>query len=138
MIIKNIKFIGLEFDFGYSEENEEDKKNLGRIDAEVFVEIDDDGESKVITHRTRLDEASFLDFMSEQEVEKLNFGTDFSTSIQQLRKLVAMKTASDLGVELADVGYVQRTPIRNEVEELKNRISATEDAVLLLMKEGMM
>lgn len=138
MIIKNIKFIGLEFDFGYSEESEEDKKNLGRIDAEVFVEIDDDGESKVITHRTRLDEASFLDFMSEQEVEKLNFGTDFSTSIQQLRKLVAMKTASDLGVELADVGYVQRTPIRNEVEELKNRISATEDAVLLLMKEGMM
>lgn len=138
MIIKNIKFIGLEFDFGYSEESEEDKKNLGRIDAEVFIEVDDDGESKVITHRTRLDEASFLDFMSEQEVEKLNFGTDFSTSIQQLRKLVAMKTASDLGVELADVGYVQRTPIRNDVEELKNRISATEDAVLLLMKEGMM
>ena len=138
MIIKNIKFIGLEFDFGYSEESEEDKKNLGRIDAEVFVEIDDNGESKVITHKTRLDEASFLDFMSEQEVEKLNFGTDFSTSIQQLRKLVAMKMASDLGVELADVGYVQRTPIRNDVEELKNRISATEDAVILLMMEGMM
>ncbi len=138
MIIKNIKFISLEFDFGYSEESEEDKKNLGRIDAEVFVEIDDNGESKVITHKTRLDEASFLDFMSEQEVEKLNFGTDFSTSIQQLRKLVAMKTASDFGVELADVGYVQRTPIRNDVEELKTRITATEDAVILLMMEGMM
>lgn len=138
MIIKNIKFISLEFDFGYSEESEEDKKNLGRIDAEVFVEIDDNGESKVITHKTRLDEASFLDFMSEQEVEKLNFGTDFSTSIQQLRKLVAMKTASDFGVELADVGYVQRTPIRNDVEELRTRITATEDAVILLMMEGMM
>ena len=138
MIIKNIKFISLEFDFGYSEESEEDKKNLGRIDAEVLVEIDDNGESKVITHKTRLDEASFLDFMSEQEVEKLNFGTDFSTSIQQLRKLVAMKTASDFGVELADVGYVQRTPIRNDVEELRTRITATEDAVILLMMEGMM
>ncbi|NLA82956.1 MAG: hypothetical protein GX854_00190 [Clostridiales bacterium] len=138
MIIKNIKFISLEFDFGYSEESEEDKKNLGRIDAEVLVEIDDNGESKVITHKTRLDEASFLDFMSEQEVEKLNFGTDFSTSIQQLRKLVAMKTASDFGFELADVGYIQRTPIRNDVEELRTRITATEDAVLLLMMEGMM
>ena len=138
MKITNIKFLSFEFDFGYSEESEEGKKNLGRIDAEVFVEIDDNGESKVITHRTRLDEASFLDFMSEQEVEKLNFGKDFSTSIQQLRKLVAMKIASDLGVELADVGYVQRTPIRDDVEELKTRTSATEDAVLLLMKEGMM
>ena len=138
MKITNIKFLSFEFDFGYSEEIEESKKNLGRIDAEVFVEIDDNGESKVITHRTRLDEASFLDFMSEQEVEKLNFGKDFSTSIQQLRKLVAMKIASDLGVELADVGYVQRTPIRDDVEELKTRTSATEDAVLLLMKEGMM
>ncbi len=76
--------------------------------------------------------------MSEQEVEKLNFGTDFSTSIQQLRKLVAMKTASDFGFELADVGYIQRTPIRNDVEELRTRITATEDAVLLLMMEGMM
>lgn len=138
MKITNIKFLSFEFDFDYSGESEEDKKNLGRIDAEVFVEIDDNGESKVITHKTRLDEASFLDFMSEQEVEKLNFGKDFSTSIQQLRKLVAMKMASDLGVELADVGYVQRTPIRNDVEELKTRTSATEDAILLLMKEGMM
>src|SRR5690625_707083 len=106
MKITNIKFLSFEFDFGYSEEIEESKKNLGRIDAEVFVELDDNGESKVITHRTRLDEASFLDFMSEQEVEKLNFGKDFSSSIQQLRKLVAMKLASDLGVELADVVYV--------------------------------
>ena len=136
MKITNIKFLSFEFDFGYSEESEEGKKNLGRIDAEVFVEIDDNGESKVITHRTRLDEASFLDFMSEQEVEKLNFGKDFSTSIQQLRKLVAMKIASDLGVELADVGYVPTEPIRDRVDDLEVSQTDQDDLIMNLMLGG--
>ena len=136
MKITNIKFLSFEFDFGYSEEIEESKKNLGRIDAEVFVELDDNGESKVITHRTRLDEASFLDFMSEQEVEKLNFGKDFSTSIQQLRKLVAMKIASDLGVELADVGYVPTEPIRDRVDDLEVSQTDQDDLIMNLMLGG--
>ena len=136
MKITNIKFLSFEFDFGYSEEIEESKKNLGRIDAEVFVELDDNGESKVITHRTRLDEASFLDFMSEQEVEKLNFGKDFSSSIQQLRKLVAMKIASDLGVELADVGYVPTEPLRDRVDDLEVSQTDQDDLIMNLMLGG--
>lgn len=119
MIITGIKFLALEFDFGYSEETVEDQQNLGRIDAEVFVEMDDDGDASTITHKVRLDETSFLDFMDEQDVSALDFGNSFSSAIQQLRQLVAMKVASDLGVELADVGYVVSTPLRDKVESLE-------------------
>lgn len=137
MLITNIKFLALEFDFGYSEETEEDQQRLGRIDAEVFVEMDDDGDTSTLTHKIRLDEASYLDFMGEQEVGDLDFGNSFGETIQQLRQLVAMKVASDLGIELSDVGFVASTPLRDKVESLEISQSDQDEAIMMLMLGGL-
>ena len=119
MKITNIKFLAFEFDFGYSETGEE-RENLGRIDAEVFIEVEEDsGEKNTITHRTRLDGASFSDFTGGQEAAGLGFGGSFDTALQKVRELVALKVASDLGAELADMEYIPTQPLRQKVSELE-------------------
>jgi hypothetical protein len=130
MVITGIKFLALEFDFGYSEETEEDRQNLGRIDAEVFVDVDDNGDTSTLTHKVRLDEVSFLDFMDEQDVDDLDFGNSFSSAIQQIRQLVAMKVASDLNIQLAGVGYVPSTPLRDAVNALEISQADQDDVIM--------
>lgn len=136
MKITGIKYIGFEFDFGYSEENEADAQNKGRIDAEVFVNVTDDGEDSIITHKVRLDETSFLDLMEVEGAEEIDFGSNFSGALQQIRMLIALKVADDLGIEIVDMDFIKPTPLCDEINSVKERTQATEDALLLLMTEG--
>lgn len=132
--ITNIKFLSLEFDFGYFKDNENSIDNLGRIDAEVFVEIENEGNVSTITHRTELQNVSFSDFIAEEDKENIIKNTDsFGEFIQILRTLIALKVASDLNMEIADIDYVVPTPLREEVEDLKTRQDSTEDALLTLL-----
>jgi len=132
--ITNIKFLSLEFDFGYDKNFEETYENKGRIDAEVFVEIENEGNVSTITHRTELQDVSFSDFITEEDKENIIKNTDsFGEFIQILRTLIALKVASDLNMEIADIDYVVPTPLREEVEDLKTRQDSTEDALLTLL-----
>ena len=69
--ITDIKFISLEFDLGYSPDDEESIENKGNIHSEVFVEIDYDGEISVITHKIKLHETDLIDFMEVEDKEEL-------------------------------------------------------------------
>lgn len=123
MIIKNIKFIGLEFDFGYSEESEEDKKNLGRIDAEVFIEIETEDGIVTTKHKLDLKDISFSDFMQESDIQNIVKTTDsLAEYIQILRKVIMLKVASELNMEVADVDYTPRQTLREKTKELEQAL----------------
>lgn len=118
--ITNIKFIALEFDLGYSHDNEESIENKGNIHSEIFVEIDYDGETSIITHRVKLHETDFTDFMEVEDKEELLNGINtFNDYLQTLRKIIAMKASSDLGIELADMNFTPKNSLREDVDELK-------------------
>lgn len=137
MKILNVKFVGLEFDFGYSEDSAEDRGNHGRIDAEVFVQTETDGEQNTVTHRARLDGGSFADFLTEEQLNELNFGTDFSSALQKLRHLITLRVASDLGAEMAGIGYIAPAPLRDEINLLQDSQTKQDEAIMLLMLGGM-
>ena len=104
--ITNIKFIALEFDFGYSPDDEESIENKGNIHSEIFVEIDYDGKTSILTHRVKLHETDFIDFMEvEDKKELLGEINSLNDFIQVLRKIISMKVSSDLGIELADMNF---------------------------------
>lgn len=118
--ITNIKFLSMEFDFGYNKEDENTYENKGKVDAEVFVEIENDGEISVVSHKVDLSNLDFLDLMSEED--KVDIISDINTLgdyIQTLRKVIAMKVSSDLGIELADIDFSPKKPLREDVEKLK-------------------
>ena len=118
--ITDIKFISLEFDLGYSPDDEESIENKGNIHSEVFVEIDYDGESSVITHKVKLHEIDFIDFMEVEDKEELLNGINsLNDFIQVLRKIVSMKVSSDLGIELANMSFTSKGSLRKDVDELK-------------------
>ena len=118
--ITNIKFLSMEFDFGYNKEDENTYENKGKVDAEIFVEIENDGEVSVVSHKVDLSTVDFLDFMSEEDkadiIGNINTLGDY---IQNFRKIVAMKVSSDLGIELADINFTPKKPLREDVENLK-------------------
>ena len=121
--ITNLKFLSMEFDFGYNEENEETHDRKGRIDSEVFVEIDYDGEISVMTHRIKLHETDLLDFMEVEDKEELLNGINtLNDLIQVLREVVSMKVSSDLGIELADMNFISKNSLREDVDELKEAV----------------
>ena len=121
--ITNLKFLSMEFDFGYNEENEETHDRKGRIDSEVFVEIDYDGEISVMTHRIKLHETDLLDFMEVEDKEELLNGINtLNDLIQVLREVVSMKVSSDLGIELADMNFTSKGSLREDVDELKDTV----------------
>lgn len=118
--ITNIKFLSMEFDFGYNKEDENTYENKGRVDTEVFVEIENDGEVSVVSHKVDLSNLDFLDLMSEDE--KTNVIGNISTLgdyIQSLRNIIAIKVSNDLGIELADIDFTPKKPLREDVENLK-------------------
>ena len=118
--ITNIKFIALEFDFGYSPDDEGSIENKGNIHSEVFVEIDNDGETSIITHSVKLHETDFIDFMEVGDKEELLNGINtLNDLIQVLRKTISMKVSSDLGIELADMNFTSKNSLREDVDELK-------------------
>lgn len=128
MKILGIMFLGLEFDFGCSED---DHSNLGRIDATVFVDTDNDGEKQRIEHKVQLHEISFKDFLSEDEIANIvNVGDDFGSILQTVRKLVMHKVANDLGMEIADVDYTPPKSLRNNVNELNESQSDQDDLLM--------
>ncbi len=118
--ITNIKFLSMEFDFGYNKEDENTYENKGKVDAEVFVEVENDGEISVVSHKVDLSNLDFLDLMSEEDkadiIGNINTLGDY---IQNLRKIVAMKVSSDLGIELVDIDFTPKKPLREDVENLK-------------------
>jgi len=118
--ITNIKFFSMEFDFGYNKEDKNTYENKGKVDAEVFVEIENDGEISVVSHKVDLSNLDFLDLMSEDE--KTNFIGNISTLgdyIQNFRNIIAIKVSNDLGIELADIDFTPKKPLREDVESLK-------------------
>ena len=118
--IINIKFFSMEFDFGYNKEDENTYENKGKVDTEVFVEIENDGEISVVSHKVDLSNLDFLDLMSEDE--KTNVIGNISTLgdyIQNLRNIIAIKVSNDLGIELAGIDFTPKKPLREEVENLK-------------------
>ena len=118
--ITNIKFISLEFDLGYSPDNEESIEYKGDIQSEIFVEIDYDGETSGITHRVKLHETEFTDFMGVEDKEELLNGINsLNDFIQVLRKIISMKVSYDLGIDLADMDYTSKNSLREDVDELK-------------------
>lgn len=122
--ITNIKFLSLEFDFGYDKNFEETYENEGRVDAEVFVEIDNDGETSIITHKIKLHETDFIDFMEVEDKEELLNGINtLNDLIQVLRKIISMKVSSDLGIELADMNFTPKNSLREDVDELKEVVN---------------
>lgn len=119
--LEKIKFVSLEFDFGAE----------GYIDAEVFVEVNIDGVSQGINHKLQLHEVSFNDFLKPDTIEEITkVGDNFSTFIQIFRKLIALKVASDLGLEVVDGEYTTVTPTRELVKSLE--ISQTEQDELIM------
>lgn len=118
--ITNVKFLSLEFDFGYYEDNEETHENKGNIDAEVFVEIESGGEIAVTKHKTNLKDVSFADFMSTEDMEEIVTQTgSLAEYIQTLRKVIMLKVANELGMEVADVDYTPAQPLGEKVQELE-------------------
>ena len=121
--ITNIKFIALEFDLGYSPDDEESIENKGNIHSEVFVEIDYDGETSVITHRIKLHETDLIDFMEVEDKEELLNGINsLNDLIQVLRKIVSIKVSSDLGIELETMEFIPKKSLREDVDELKKTV----------------
>ena len=118
--IINLRFLSMEFDFGYNEENEETHDRKGRVDSEVFVEIDNDGEVSVVTHRVDLNNLDILDFISEEDKADIigNINT-VGEYIQSLRRLVSLKVAMDLNMEIAEFDYISTPSLRTEVGELR-------------------
>jgi len=138
--ITNIKFLSLEFDFGYDKNFEETYENEGRVDAEVFVEIENDGEISVVSHKMNLSNLDFLDLMSEDE--KTNVIGNISTLgdyIQNLRNIIAIKVSNDLGIELAGIDFTPKKPLREDVENLKLEDLNNKEAIaeLYIMNMGM-
>ena len=126
-ILTNINFLSLEFDFS----------GIGNIDAVVFVDIDNDGDKQKIEHKLQLHESSFLDFLTQEQVQEVTrVGDNFNTFIQSLRYLVTLKVANDLGAIIADNDYIPAEPLRKSIEELEARTRATEDALVQMMLEG--
>ena len=122
--ITNIKFIALEFDLGYSPDDEESIENKGNIHSEIFVEIDNDGETSIITHKIKLCETDFIDFMEVEDKEELLNGINtLNDLIQVLRKIISMKVSSDLGIELADMNFTPKNSLREDVDELKEVVN---------------
>lgn len=109
-VITNVSFLSLEFDFGEE----------GAISSEVFVEIDDDGDKSKLQHKVELQNVSFEEFLSEENIAELTVpGASFSTYIQNLRKLMTLKVASDLNLEVADLNYVTVESNREKIERLE-------------------
>lgn len=125
--ITNVKFLSLEFDF----------EDTGKIDAEVFVEIENEGEVSVMTYRAELQDTSFSDFITEEDKTSIIIGTNnLGEYIQALRQLITLKVANDLGIGIADIDYIAPLPLSEKVEKLGTRTTATEDAILALMMGG--
>lgn len=122
--IINIKFISLEFDFGYSKDDESTFLNKGSIDAEVFVEIEDEGINTTITHKLGLKDVSFTDLVTTEEKENIisNINT-VGGLIQALRMLVSLKVANDLNMEIADINYISPIPQIEILEEQVNDLN---------------
>lgn len=121
--ITNISFLALEFDF----------EQEGAIRADVFLEVDDDGEKLNMTHKARLEETSFQDFLSPEDVnEVLAPGGSFGSYLQTLRKLIALKVAADLDFKIADLDYVPSTPVGDRIKilEQEKELSAARDDAL--------
>ncbi|MEK4628118.1 hypothetical protein MKZ17_07915 [Solibacillus sp. FSL R7-0682] len=125
-IITGIKFMSLEFDFG----------NSGNIDAQVFVEIDSDGERQTIEHKLQLHEVSFLDFLTKEQVNnELQIDGNFSSLSQTLRKFITYKVASDLGFEVAGINFTPAEPLRNRIESLQTS-QAEQDTIIMKLLLG--
>lgn len=109
--ITNVSFLTLEFDFSAE----------GAITSEVFLEIDNDGELTRLQHKAELQDVSFHDFLSTETINDFTAPTDnFSNYIQNLRKLITLKVASDLNLEVVDLDYVAVAPVRDKVETLEH------------------
>lgn len=122
-VITNVSFLSLEFDFGEE----------GAISSEVFVEIDDDGDKSQLQHKVELQNISFEEFLSEENIAELVVLTDnFSSYIQNLRKLIILKVASDLNLEVADLNYITVESNREKIENLeaKNELLQARDKAL--------
>lgn len=128
--ITNIKFLSLEFDFGYDKNFEETYESKGRIDAVVFVEIENGGSISTITHKVALQDVSFDDFLIEEDKnEIIKEANSFSEYIQVLRKLIALKVANDLNIEVADMEYVIPRTLRSEVDGIKEETMGLQQAI---------
>lgn len=127
-VITNISFLTLEFDFGKE----------GTIRSEVFIELEKDGEKSQLRHKLNLQNVSFSDFLSEDSISELaTFKNDFSSYIQVLRKLVALKVASDLNLKVADLDYTVAEPLRDKVDRLEDSQEEQDEAIMMLMLGGM-
>lgn len=128
--IINIKFIGLEFDFGYQKDNIESHENLGRIDAEVFVEVENQGDISVIKHQIKLHDVSIEDLIREEDrTDLINDTNSLGDYIQLLRRLIMVKLAEDLNIEIADTNYISPPTLREKVMEIKEETAGLQMAL---------
>lgn len=122
-VITNVSFLTLEFDFGEE----------GAIASEVFVEIDNDGEKIRLQHKVNLQNVSFADYLSESVISDIvKRGDNFNSYLQSLRKLIALKVASDLNLKVASLDYVPTVPTREKVDKLEQEnelLKAQKDAL---------
>lgn len=126
-VLTNVSFLSLEFDFG----------SKGIIDARVFVEIDNNGEVQHVEHKLQLQDVSFNDFLSaEQITQNTQVGDNFSSFIQNFRKLITLKIASDLGLDVADGEYTKVTPTRELVKSLEISQSEQDQVIMGILVGG--
>ncbi len=126
-VLTNVSFLSLEFDFGAK----------GRIDANVFVEMDNNGELQKLEHKAQLHEVSFHNFLSpEQIIENTQVGDSFSTFIQSLRKLIILKVASDLDLDVVGDDYTIIKPLSDSIKSLENSQSDQDALIMKLLLGG--
>lgn len=124
--IVNVRFCSFEFDFGYNPDDEETFKNKGNIDAEVFIEIETEDGIVTTKHKLDLKDISFSDFMQESDIQNIVKTTDsLAEYIQILRKVIMLKVASELNMEVADVDYTPTQTLREKTEELEQALLET-------------
>lgn len=121
--IVDVRFCSFEFDFGYHPNDEKTYNNKGNIDAKVFVDIET--ENGIKTNKISLDlkDVSFADFMQESDIQNIVKPTDsLAEYIQILRKVIMLKVASELNMEVADVDYTPGQTLREKTEELEQAL----------------
>ena len=115
---------------GYQKDNIESHENLGRIDAEVFVEVENQGAISVIKHQIKLHDVSIEDLIREEDrTDLINDTNSLGDYIQLLRRLIMVKLAEDLNIEIADTNYISPPTLREKVMEIKEETAGLQMAL---------
>ena len=120
--LKRITYVGTEFDYGAP----------GNVDLEILVEIGNADETSSVKQKIHLNDVSFGDFMTEQDIADFVSGITTQTTpaqfIQLFKNALSKKIAVDLGLTFEGDQVAVPTPtLRTRVDLIQ---AALDDIIL--------